>query len=153
LASGSDNVIWAKIDRRAISADGGLASARVLLGAPVTDAPLGDLLEDALGLSVACRVTVYDSLYLALACRIDARFVTADYRLVSRLLEVAPNVGERVVRLDMFHSHARGIMVMGGLGQSPNSVFAFPPATAANPLGSSMVAEARWPIGSASAMS
>ena len=58
----------------------------VLLRAPVIGTPIASLMPRALAISVACVVTIYDSLYVALAEQRDIPMVTADQRLIRRLL-------------------------------------------------------------------
>lgn len=55
-----------------------------LVYAPVATTPLADLLEAAAEISATLHVTVYDSLYLALAAARDLPFVTADRKLFAR---------------------------------------------------------------------
>jgi len=61
----------------------------VLLRAPVTGTPIADLMARAFAISVARTVTIYDSLYVALAERRGIAMVTADERLLRRLSGVA----------------------------------------------------------------
>jgi predicted nucleic acid-binding protein len=57
----------------------------VLNRAPVADTTIAGLLPRAFAISVAHSVTVYDSLYVALAEQRDIPLVTADERLIRRL--------------------------------------------------------------------
>ena len=56
--------------------------ANALLQAPVRTTALPDLSAAAMELSLAIGATVYDSLYIVLAQRLNATFVTGDQRLV-----------------------------------------------------------------------
>jgi hypothetical protein len=53
-----------------------------LLRAPVTGTPIAGLMPRAFVISAARMVTIYDSLYLALAEKRDIPMVTADARLI-----------------------------------------------------------------------
>ena len=61
------NVLWSKFfhgDLTAVDLEERMA---VLLRAPVIGTPIASLMPRALAISVACVVTIYDSLYVALA--------------------------------------------------------------------------------------
>ena len=58
---------------------------QVLLRAPILGSRLAELMPRAFALSVAYGVTVYDSLYAALAEKHDIPLVTADVRLLRRM--------------------------------------------------------------------
>ena len=80
------NVLWSKFfhgDLTAVDLEERMA---VLLRAPVIGTPIASLMPRALAISVACVVTIYDSLYVALAEQRDIPMVTADQRLIRRLL-------------------------------------------------------------------
>jgi predicted nucleic acid-binding protein len=79
------NAVWGRFYRGGISAAQAEAAAGLLLTAPVSVAPLPGLMQRALAISVEMSVTVYDSLYLALAERRDIRMVTADQALIRRV--------------------------------------------------------------------
>jgi predicted nucleic acid-binding protein len=57
----------------------------VLMRAPVVGMPIAALMPRAFAISVACMVTIYDSLYVALAEKRDIPLVTADRRLIRQL--------------------------------------------------------------------
>ncbi len=78
------NALWAKAVRGDLSAADVSSRAAALAQAPVRVAALADLSESALALSLALRVTVYDSLYIVLAQRLNAIFVTSDLPLVRK---------------------------------------------------------------------
>jgi hypothetical protein len=52
---------------------------------PVIATPIADLMPRAFAIAVAHMVTIYDSLYVALAETRDIPLVTADERLIRRL--------------------------------------------------------------------
>jgi predicted nucleic acid-binding protein len=76
------NVIWSKVYRGELSAAEATRRARILMGAPVEPVPLPALMEEALRLSLAYRITIYDSLYLSLAAARDIGFVTAERKVL-----------------------------------------------------------------------
>jgi predicted nucleic acid-binding protein len=79
------NVLWSKVFRGDLTAADAEERMTVLLRAPVIGAPIADLMARAFAISVARTVTIYDSLYVALAERRDIVMVTADERLIRRL--------------------------------------------------------------------
>lgn len=74
---------------------GDLARAHTVMMPFVSTADLEPLLLAACDIAVACRVSVYDALYVALAIKLDALFVTADMRLIRALAET-PHAGRLV---------------------------------------------------------
>jgi predicted nucleic acid-binding protein len=79
------NVIWSKVFRGELTASDAEERLTTLLRAPIVTAPLAALLPRAYAISVAHSLAIYDSLYVALAERLDLPFITADARLVRRL--------------------------------------------------------------------
>ena len=84
------NAIWTKMRRRALSAE----MAEVVM-ARCVDERLRlhsslEMLPDALSLAYRHDRTVYDALYVVLARRLDARFVTADRSLYNSLAHAYP---------------------------------------------------------------
>ncbi len=79
------NVLWAKVYRGDLLPAGAIDRARMLMQAPVELVPLSPLMDDALKQSLACGITIYDFLYLALAVARDIAFVTADRKLLQKL--------------------------------------------------------------------
>jgi predicted nucleic acid-binding protein len=79
------NVLWAKVFRGDLTAADAEQRMLVLNRAPVADTTIAGLLPRAFAISVAHSVTVYDSLYVALAEQRDIPLVTADERLIRRL--------------------------------------------------------------------
>ncbi|HEY0425445.1 MAG TPA: type II toxin-antitoxin system VapC family toxin [Rhodopila sp.] len=79
------NVLWSKVFRGDLTAPDAHERMMVLLRAPVVAAAITDLLPRAFAISVGNAVTIYDSLYIALAEKRDIPFVTADQRLIRRI--------------------------------------------------------------------
>jgi predicted nucleic acid-binding protein len=90
------NVLWARVFRGDLAAADAEERMGVLLRAPVLGAPIAPLMRRAFSISVAHTVTVYDSLYVALAEDRDLPLVTADERLVRRMSSDAA-LGQRMV--------------------------------------------------------
>jgi predicted nucleic acid-binding protein len=79
------NVLWAKVYRGDLAPAGAVDRARMLMQAPVELMPLSSLMDEALRQSLAYGITIYDSLYLALALARGIVFVTADRKLLQKL--------------------------------------------------------------------
>lgn len=79
------NALWSKVFKRDLTAQDAEERMTVLLRAPVAGAPIDTLMTRAFAISVALAVTVYDSLYLALADKLRVPLVTADRVLVRRV--------------------------------------------------------------------
>nr|WP_294531315.1 type II toxin-antitoxin system VapC family toxin [uncultured Rhodopila sp.] len=90
------NVLWAKVFRGDLTAVDAWERMLVLNRAPVVETAIAGLVPRAFAISVAHSVTVYDSLYVALAEQRGIPFVTADERLVRRLAGDA-DLGNRLV--------------------------------------------------------
>ena len=75
------NVIWKKVRRGELTADQGERLAADISTVAVETVPTLGLLVDAHALAVATGLTVYDSMYLALAVRLKTEMITADDRL------------------------------------------------------------------------
>lgn len=90
------NAVWGRCYRGGISAAQAKAATGLLLNAPVSAAPIPGLMHRALAISLATSVTVYDSLYLALAEQQGLRMVTADQALIRRL-STKPELARLVV--------------------------------------------------------
>jgi predicted nucleic acid-binding protein len=67
----------------------------------VAAVPCRSLAEDALALATATGQTVYDSMYVALAVRLDTRAITADHRLETALKRI-PGVAGHIQLLQTF---------------------------------------------------
>jgi predicted nucleic acid-binding protein len=79
------NVLWAKVFRGDLTAADAEQRMLLLIQAPVADTAVAGLVPRAFAISVAHSVTVYDSLYVALAEQRDIPLVTADERFIRRL--------------------------------------------------------------------
>jgi predicted nucleic acid-binding protein len=79
------NVLWAKVFHGDLTAADAEERTTVLLRAPVIGTPIASLMTRAFAISVAQRVTIYDSLYVALAEKRGIPLVTADERLIRNL--------------------------------------------------------------------
>ncbi len=79
------NLLWSKVFKGDLTAADADERMTLLLRAPVIGAALPDLMPRAFAISVAQTVTIYDSLYLALAEKLHVPLVTADQQLIRRL--------------------------------------------------------------------
>jgi predicted nucleic acid-binding protein len=79
------NVLWAKAFRSDLATADAEQRMTVLMRAPVIGTPIAGLMSRAFAISVARQVTIYDSLYLALAEKLSIPVVTADVRLMRQL--------------------------------------------------------------------
>jgi predicted nucleic acid-binding protein len=84
LAEAAD-VLWAKVFHGDLTASDAEERTAVLLRSPVIGTPIASLMVRAFAISVALRVTIYDSLYVALAEKRGIPLVTADERLIRNL--------------------------------------------------------------------
>jgi predicted nucleic acid-binding protein len=80
------NIVWKKVWRREITAVEGRRILRAFRSAPLRIESSSELLAAAFEIATACRRTVYDSLYIALAFAEECRMITADEALVRALL-------------------------------------------------------------------
>jgi predicted nucleic acid-binding protein len=80
------NILWKKVRRNNLSRQEAFLAARLLQAADIEFVPVRSLWEAAVRLAVELDHPAYDSLYVALAAELDCRFVTADERLVRKLL-------------------------------------------------------------------
>jgi predicted nucleic acid-binding protein len=79
------NVLWRRWRRKQLSARVVVATLEAIETVRLTVWEDRSLLWDAMAIALRRGCSVYDSLYLALADRIDGRLVTADRRLVNAL--------------------------------------------------------------------
>ena len=79
------NVLWAKVFRGDLTAADAEERMIALLRAPVVGTPIATLAPRAFAISVAHAVTIYNSLYVALAEERDVPLVTADAKLMQRI--------------------------------------------------------------------
>ena len=81
------NVIWSKVQFGDLTAEDAAPRVDLLLRAPVQTVPIGPLLTRAFAIAAENGVTVYDSLYIALARDYGIAFVTADMRLIRKITD------------------------------------------------------------------
>jgi len=74
------NVIWKRFTRREIDTNAAMAIVEQVVRFPVKLTSSAAVLADAAAIALACRCSVYDSLYLAVATRYSTTLVTADQR-------------------------------------------------------------------------
>ena len=79
------NALWGLVYRREISAEDAKDRASSLIDAPVAAVPLSGLLDRSLELSIEMRITVYDSLYVALAEARGLPLISSDRELMRRM--------------------------------------------------------------------
>lgn len=79
------NVLWKKTLRKEITSLEALEIVACLKRTPLIVHAADVLIEQALSIAIRTGRSVYDCLYLALACQIDARMVTSDQRLLNAL--------------------------------------------------------------------
>ncbi len=81
----SANVLWKHLVRRNILPEEAMESFRTLRELGVRLVPDVELLEDALAFAADNGITVYDSLFCALAVRENVQLITSDGPLVTRM--------------------------------------------------------------------
>ena len=79
------NVLWSKVLKGDLERGDAEERMIALMRAPVIGTPIAGLMSRAFAISVEHAVTIYDSLYVALAVERGIPVVTADARLVGRL--------------------------------------------------------------------
>ena len=87
------NTIWKKIRRKELSAEEGQQLVADIGRIAVETVSCRALAEDAHALADATGRTVYDSMYVALAVRLNTRSITADDRLEAALRNVPAVAG------------------------------------------------------------
>jgi predicted nucleic acid-binding protein len=95
------NTIWKKIRRGELTAEQGAHLVADIGRIAVETVSCRALAEDAHALANATGRTVYDSMYVALAVRLDTRSITADDRLEAALKKI-PAVAEHIQLVQMF---------------------------------------------------
>jgi predicted nucleic acid-binding protein len=78
------NVLWSKVLKGDLDPHDAAERTAVLVRSPVIGVPIAGLMPQAFLLAIEHAVTVYDSLYLALAVERGVPVVTADEKLVRR---------------------------------------------------------------------
>jgi predicted nucleic acid-binding protein len=95
------NTIWKKIRREELTAEEGQDLVADIAQIAVETVPCRALAEDAHALANATGRTVYDSMYVALAVRLNTRSITADDRLVAALKRI-PAVASHIQLVQTF---------------------------------------------------
>jgi predicted nucleic acid-binding protein len=89
------NVLWSKVLKGDLERNDAEERMTALMRAPVIATPIAGLMSRAFAISVEHAVTIYDSLYVALALERGVAMVTADERLVRRFRDTP--LADRVV--------------------------------------------------------
>ena len=87
------STIWKKIRRKELTAEEGRRLVADMGRIAVETVSCRALAEDAHALANATGRTVYDSMYIALAVRLNTRSITADDRLEAALRDIPPVAG------------------------------------------------------------
>jgi predicted nucleic acid-binding protein len=88
--------VWSKVLHGDLTAADATERMTVLLRAPIIGTPIADLMTRGFAISFAQGITIYDSLYVALAEKLDIPMVTADERLIRRMSADA-NLARRMI--------------------------------------------------------
>ncbi len=81
------NILWKKVKRGELDEREAELAARLIQRADIEILPTRPLMERTLELALALDHAAYDCLYLALALQNDWQFVTADERLLRKLVQ------------------------------------------------------------------
>ena len=100
------NTIWKKIRRQELAAEEGEQLVADIGRIAVETVSCRALAEDAHALANATGRTVYDSMYVALAVRLNTRSITADARLEAALRNV-PAVAGHIQLIQTFEPDAQ----------------------------------------------
>ena len=100
------NTIWKKIRREELTAEEGQQLVADIGQIAVETVSCRALAEDAHALASATGRTVYDSMYVALAVRLNTRAITADERLESALKRI-PAVAGHIQLVQTFERDVR----------------------------------------------
>ncbi len=95
------NTIWKKVGLAELTAEDGRRLAADISSIAVETVPTRGLLIDAHALATTTGLTVYDSMYLALAVRLETALITADERL-HRMVAGHPMAAAHVRLLQTF---------------------------------------------------
>jgi predicted nucleic acid-binding protein len=79
------NVVWSKVYKGDLDASDAEERMAVLSRSPVIVTAISTLMPAAFAISVDHSITVYDALYVALACKRRMPFITDDQNLIRRL--------------------------------------------------------------------
>ncbi len=95
------NAIWKKVRRGELSRNEAQRLVADIEAATVESIPARGLIRDASAIALASGQTVYDSVYLALAVRLETRVVTADARF-ERAVSSNPVLAKHICMVDAF---------------------------------------------------
>jgi predicted nucleic acid-binding protein len=95
------NTIWKKIRREELTAEEGQQLVADIGQIAVETVPCRALAEDAHALANVTGRTVYESMYVALAVRLNTRAITADDRLEAALQKI-PAVADHIQLVQTF---------------------------------------------------
>ena len=108
------NTIWKKIRREELTAGEGQQLVADIAQIAVGTVSCRALAEDAHALATATRRTVYDSMYVALAVRLNTRSITADERLEAALKRIPAVAGH----IQLVQTFERDVQAGNGPGAS-----------------------------------
>jgi predicted nucleic acid-binding protein len=91
------HVLWKRVTRQEFAVHEALSLLDAFFRIPIRITPSSELAQSALGLAAQTGRTVYDSLYVALAVKLDVPALTADRKLVNAL--AATRYAEHVILL------------------------------------------------------
>ncbi|WP_159587380.1 type II toxin-antitoxin system VapC family toxin [Chelativorans xinjiangense] len=89
LVAECSNILWKKVQRGELLRDEAVMASRLLERAGIEFVPMRGVLEQATDLAITLSHPAYDWVYLAIARQKEARFVTADQRLLRIVSERA----------------------------------------------------------------
>lgn len=90
------NILWKKVQRGELHSDEAMLAGRLLERSGISFVPMRGLLEQATELAISLSHPAYDCVYLAVARQKQARFVTADRRLLRTVSERDPGGLSRI---------------------------------------------------------
>ncbi|CAM5278265.1 MAG: type II toxin-antitoxin system VapC family toxin [Xanthobacteraceae bacterium] len=94
------NILWKKVQRGELLPDEAAMAGRLLERSGIAFVPMRGLLEATTALAIKLSHPAYDCVYLTVANQSQARFVTADQRLLRALAERAPpDISDRCISL------------------------------------------------------
>jgi predicted nucleic acid-binding protein len=91
------NILWKLARRGEMTASRAIEIIEEIASAPFVTISNQSIAQDALDLAIATGLTAYDASYVALAIRLDKILITADEKLVRKL--VGTQMANRVRRL------------------------------------------------------
>jgi predicted nucleic acid-binding protein len=100
------NIIWKKVQHGGMGRNEAIMASRLLQRSDIEILPMRSLLEETTALAIDLGHPAYDCVYLALARQRQARFVTADRRLLRAITERSPEYAKFCISLDQTGSTA-----------------------------------------------